>query len=41
MYDCVDGSDERLPECNKLGLSISSSPKRPQQTQESSQAKCM
>ncbi|CAI6362231.1 unnamed protein product [Macrosiphum euphorbiae] len=41
MYDCVDGSDEKLPECNKLGLSISSSPTRPQQTQETSQAKCI
>jgi len=40
-YDCVDGSDEKLPECKKLGLSISSSPTRPQQTQETSQAKCM
>ncbi|XP_060871427.1 complement factor I-like [Metopolophium dirhodum] len=30
-YDCVDGSDEKLPECKKLDLSISSSPTRPQQ----------
>lgn len=39
--DCVDGSDEQLPECKKLGLSIPSSPPRPQQTQATSQVKCM
>ncbi|KAL5244356.1 hypothetical protein ACI65C_011766 [Semiaphis heraclei] len=39
--DCVDGSDEQLPECKKLGLSIPSSPPRPQQTQATSQVKCI